>query len=248
MLKFENIRKIFGDNEVLKSVSLEVPTGKVVVILGPSGSGKTTLLRCGNYLEPPTSGIVQLDDIIIDQKKYSKKQLKQLRENCTMVFQNYNLFKNKSALENVMEGLIIVKKVKKNEAREIAEKYLNKVGLGDRMDFYPSQLSGGQQQRVGIARAMAMEPKVILFDEPTAALDPELVDDVLEVMKSVAEAGMTMAVVTHEMQFAREVADEVVFMAEGYVVEKGNPEDVFTHPQHERTKQFLARVRRAGQE
>lgn len=246
MLKFENIRKVFGDNEVLKSVSLEVPTGKVVVILGPSGSGKTTLLRCGNYLEPPTSGIVQLDDIIVNRDKYSKRQLKLLRENCTMVFQNYNLFKNKSALENVMEGLVIVKKIKKNEATDIAEMYLQKVGLGDRMDFYPSQLSGGQQQRVGIARAMAMEPRVILFDEPTAALDPELVDDVLEVMKSVAEAGMTMAVVTHEMQFAREVADEVVFMADGYIVEQGTPEDIFNNPQQERTKQFLTRVRRAG--
>lgn len=230
MLKFENIRKVFGDNEVLKSVSLEVPTGKVVVILGPSGSGKTTLLRCGNYLEPPTSGIVQLDDIIVNRDKYSKRQLKLLRENCTMVFQNYNLFKNKSALENVMEGLVIVKKIKKNEATDIAEMYLQKVGLGDRMDFYPSQLSGGQLQRVGIARAMAMEPRVILFDEPTAALDPELVDDVLEVMKSVAEAGMTMAVVTHEMQFAREVADEVVFMADGYIVEQGTPEDIFNNP------------------
>lgn len=246
MLKFENIRKVFGDNEVLKSVSLEVPTGKVVVILGPSGSGKTTLLRCGNYLEPPTSGIVQLDDIIVNRDKYSKRQLKLLRENCTMVFQNYNLFKNKSALENVMEGLVIVKKIKKNEATDIAEMYLQKVGLGDRMDFYPSQLSGGQLQRVGIARAMAMEPRVILFDEPTAALDPELVDDVLEVMKSVAEAGMTMAVVTHEMQFAREVADEVVFMADGYIVEQGTPEDIFNNPQQERTKQFLTRVRRAG--
>lgn len=246
MLKFENIRKVFGDNEVLKSVSLEVPTGKVVVILGPSGSGKTTLLRCGNYLEPPTSGIVQLDDIIVNRDKYSKRQLKLLRENCTMVFQNYNLFKNKSALENVMEGLVIVKKIKKNEVTDIAEMYLQKVGLGDRMDFYPSQLSGGQQQRVGIARAMAMEPRVILFDEPTAALDPELVDDVLEVMKSVAEAGMTMAVVTHEMQFAREVADEVVFMADGYIVEQGTPEDIFNNPQQERTKQFLTRVRRAG--
>ncbi|KMO86915.1 hypothetical protein AB840_05725 [Megasphaera cerevisiae DSM 20462] len=246
MLKFENIRKVFGDNEVLKSVSLEVPTGKVVVILGPSGSGKTTLLRCGNYLEPPTSGIVQLDDIIVNRDKYSKRQLKLLRENCTMVFQNYNLFKNKSALENVMEGLVIVKKIKKNEATDIAEMYLQKVGLGDRMDFYPSQQSGGQQQRVGIARAMAMEPRVILFDEPTAALDPELVDDVLEVMKSVAEAGMTMAVVTHEMQFAREVADEVVFMADGYIVEQGTPEDIFNNPQQERTKQFLTRVRRAG--
>lgn len=246
MLKFKNIRKVFGDNEVLKSVSLEVSTGKVVVILGPSGSGKTTLLRCGNYLEPPTSGIVQLDDIIIDRASYKKKQVKQLRENCTMVFQNYNLFKNKSVLENVMEGLVIVKKMKKNEAKDIAQSYLQKVGLGERMDFYPSQLSGGQQQRVGIARAMAMEPKVILFDEPTAALDPELVDDVLGVMKSVAEAGMTMVVVTHEMQFAKDVADTVVFMADGVVVEEGSPEDIFENPQHDRTKQFLARVRRAG--
>lgn len=243
MLTFTNIKKNFGDNEVLKSVDLEISTGKVVVILGPSGSGKTTLLRCGNFLETPTSGAIQLDDLIIDSTDYEKWQVNKLRRHTSMVFQNYNLFKNKNALENVMEGLTTVQDVPEGEAKHIAEEYLVKVGLADRMLFYPSQLSGGQQQRVGIARAMALNPKVILFDEPTAALDPELVGGVLEVMKKVALDGMTMAVVTHEMQFAREVADKVVFMANGFVVEEGTPNEVFDHPQSERTQQFLTRVR-----
>ena len=246
MLTFKNIKKSFGDNEVLKNVSLTVPTGKVVVILGPSGSGKTTLLRCANFLEVPNSGTVNLDDISIDSTNYKKDEIYDLRKNVTMVFQNYNLFKNKTALENVMEGMITVQRKNKAEANRVSKNLLSQVGLADRELFYPSQLSGGQQQRVGIARALALKPKAILFDEPTAALDPELVGGVLEVMKAVAKTGITMVVVTHEMQFAREVADKVVFMDQGVVVEEGTPEEVFDHPQSPRTEQFLSRVRKSA--
>ena len=246
MLNFKNIKKSFGDNEVLKNVSLTVPTGKVVVILGPSGSGKTTLLRCANFLEVPNSGTVNLDDISIDSTNYKKDEIYDLRKNVTMVFQNYNLFKNKTALENVMEGMITVQQKNKAEANRVSKNLLSQVGLADRELFYPSQLSGGQQQRVGIARALALKPKAILFDEPTAALDPELVGGVLEVMKAVAKTGITMVVVTHEMQFAREVADKVVFMDQGVVVEEGTPEEVFDHPQSPRTEQFLSRVRKSA--
>jgi ABC-type polar amino acid transport system ATPase subunit len=246
MLNFKNIKKSFGDNEVLKNVSLTVPTGKVVVILGPSGSGKTTLLRCANFLEVPNSGTVNLDDISIDSTNYKKDEIYDLRKNVTMVFQNYNLFKNKTALENVMEGMITVQRKNKAEANRVSKNLLSQVGLADRELFYPSQLSGGQQQRVGIARALALKPKAILFDEPTAALDPELVGGVLEVMKAVAKTGITMVVVTHEMQFAREVADKVVFMDQGVVVEEGTPEEVFDHPQSPRTEQFLSRVRKSA--
>ena len=246
MLNSKNIKKSFGDNEVLKNVSLTVPTGKVVVILGPSGSGKTTLLRCANFLEVPNSGTVNLDDISIDSTNYKKDEIYDLRKNVTMVFQNYNLFKNKTALENVMEGMITVQRKNKAEANRVSKNLLSQVGLADRELFYPSQLSGGQQQRVGIARALALKPKAILFDEPTAALDPELVGGVLEVMKAVAKTGITMVVVTHEMQFAREVADKVVFMDQGVVVEEGTPEEVFDHPQSPRTEQFLSRVRKSA--
>ncbi len=245
MLTLTDIHKKFGNNEVLKGVTLDVGEGKVVVILGPSGSGKTTLLRCTNFLETPDGGAITLDKRMVECSRAEKKDIDYLRQHTTMVFQHYNLFNNKSALENVMEGLVIVQKKSKKEARGIAEDYLNKVGLSDRMDYYPAQLSGGQQQRVGIARAMALKPKVILFDEPTAALDPELVGDVLEVMKKVAEEGLTMVVVTHEMQFAREVGDEVIFMADGVIVEQGNPSEVFDHPKHTRTQQFLKRVAKA---
>ena len=242
MLRFEKINKCFGENEVLRSVDLEVPTGKVVVILGPSGSGKTTLLRCANYLEVPTAGMVCLDDISVDSRSHTKKDIYNLRQHSTMVFQNYNLFKNMTAKQNVMEGLVTVQKKSRKEAAEAAEHFLAEVGLADRMEFYPSQLSGGQQQRVGIARALALNPKVILFDEPTAALDPELVGDVLNVMKKIAQTGITMLVVTHEMQFVREVADKVEFMDNGIVVEEGIPSQVFDSPETERAKQFLKRV------
>ena len=231
-----------GTVDVLKGISFEIPTGKVVCILGPSGSGKTTLLRCTNYLETPTQGIITVGDKTIDALHHTKKDVQDIRKHSTMVFQNYNLFRNKSALENVMAGLTIVQKKDKKEARDIAEHYLNVVGMGNRMSYYPSQLSGGQQQRVGIARALALQPHAILFDEPTAALDPELVGEVLSTMKTVAQTGITMAVVTHEMGFAREVADRVVFMDGGIVVEEGNPQEVFDHPQNPRTKQFLRAV------
>ena len=242
MIRYENVHKVFGAVDVLKGISFEIPTGKVVCILGPSGSGKTTLLRCTNYLETPTQGIITVGDKSIDALHHTKKDIQEIRKHSTMVFQNYNLFRNKNALENVMAGLTIVQKKDKKEAREIAEHYLAVVGMGDRMDYYPAQLSGGQQQRVGIARALALQPHAILFDEPTAALDPELVGEVLSTMKTVAQTGITMAVVTHEMGFAREVADRVVFMDGGVVVEEGNPQEVFDHPQNPRTKQFLRAV------
>ncbi len=242
MIRYENVHKVFGTVDVLKGISFEIPTGKVVCILGPSGSGKTTLLRCTNYLETPTQGIITVGDKTIDALHHTKKDVQDIRKHSTMVFQNYNLFRNKSALENVMAGLTIVQKKDKKEARDIAEHYLNVVGMGNRMSYYPSQLSGGQQQRVGIARALALQPHAILFDEPTAALDTELVGEVLSTMKTVAQTGITMAVVTHEMGFAREVADRVVFMDGGIVVEEGNPQEVFDHPQNPRTKQFLRAV------
>ncbi len=242
MLLLENIYKAFGDDSVLNGVSLKVDTGKVIVILGPSGSGKTTLLRCVNFLERADSGTIIMDEHKLDAKKCSHKDIHNFRKESAMVFQQYNLFKNMTILQNVMEGLVIVKKMKKEEARQIAEKCISDVGLADRMDYYPSQLSGGQQQRVGIARAIALNPKVILFDEPTSALDPELVGEVLEVMKQVAKMGITMLVVTHEMQFAREVADEVVFIEDGVIVEKGTPKEIFENPKTERTKQFLSRI------
>ncbi len=242
MIRYENVHKVFGDVEVLKGISFEIPTGKVVCILGPSGSGKTTLLRCTNYLETPTQGIITVGDQTIDAQHHTKKDIQEIRKHSTMVFQNYNLFRNKTALENVMAGLTIVQKQSKAQAKEAAEHYLNLVGMGDRMNYYPSQLSGGQQQRVGIARALALKPHAILFDEPTAALDPELVGEVLSTMKTVAQTGITMAVVTHEMGFAREVADRVVFMDGGVVVEQGEPHEVFDHPQNPRTRQFLRAV------
>ena len=242
MIRYENVHKYFGSVEVLKGIDFEIGTGEVVCILGPSGSGKTTLLRCTNFLETPTKGRITVGDVTIDAEKHTKKEVKALRQLSTMVFQNYNLFRNKTALENVILSLVVVQKKSKAEAREIAERYLNVVGMGDRMDYYPSQLSGGQQQRVGIARALALQPHAILFDEPTAALDPELVGEVLNVMKDVAKTGITMAVVTHEMGFAREVADRVVFMDGGVVVEQGPPAQVLDHPQHQRTQQFLRAV------
>lgn len=246
MIEYKNIHKVFGDLEVLKGINFRIETGEVVCILGPSGSGKTTLLRCTNYLETPTRGLVTINDITVDAEHYTKNQVRALRMNSTMVFQNYNLFKNKSAIENVMEALITVQKKPKQEARKIAEHFLAQVGMSDRKDYYPSQLSGGQQQRVGIARALALNPHAILFDEPTAALDPELVGEVLNTMKQVARTGITMAVVTHEMGFAREVADRVVFMDGGVVVEEGKPEQVIDHPQNPRTQQFLSAVQNKG--
>lgn len=244
MIKIENLHKSFNNTEVLKGIDLEINQSEVVAILGPSGTGKSTLLRCLNYLVEPTQGRITIGDAEVDISKATKKDISKLRKNTSMVFQNYNLFKNKTALENVMEALIVVHKKSKSEAREISLKLLDKVGMIDRKDFYPSKLSGGQQQRVGIARAMAVNPSVILFDEPTSALDPELVGEVLNVIKSLAKEGITMLIVTHEICFAKEVADRIIFMDEGVIVEEGRPQDIFTNPKNKRTAQFLNIINR----
>lgn len=240
MISVNGLHKQFGNLEVLKGIDLQVNKGQVIVVIGPSGSGKTTLLRCLNILEVPTSGSITIDTQTTDfSRSVTKKQIDLFRRKSAMVFQHYNLFPHMTVIQNVMEGPMIVQKLSKVDARQKAEKLLNKVGLGDKIDFYPHQLSGGQQQRVGIARALALEPKVMLFDEPTSALDPELVGEVLQVMKDLADEGITMVVVTHEMRFAKDVADEVIFMDQGKVIERSKPSDMFTHPKEERTKQFL---------
>lgn len=242
MLKVTNVHKSFGKNEILKGVDLTVEKGDVVVILGPSGSGKTTLLRTIDFLETADSGELAFDDIKTPLAHASKKTILNVRRKTGFVYQNYNLFANKTALENVMEGLVTARKIPKDTAREIAERALEKVGLLDRMNYYPSELSGGQQQRVGIARAVAPNPDVVLFDEPTSALDPELVGEVLNVIKELAKDGTTMIVVTHEMSFAEEAASQVVFMDGGVIVEKGSPSQIFNRPKEERTKKFLQRI------
>ena len=242
MLKIKDIHKSFGKNEILKGVDLSIDKGDVVVILGPSGSGKTTLLRCINFLETADSGKATFGDLQVDLHDASKKDIHTIRQKTAFVFQNYNLFNNKTAIENVTEGLIIGRKIPKAEANDIGKKALDKVGLSDKYDSYPSQLSGGQQQRVGIARAVALNPDIILFDEPTSALDPELVGEVLTVMKNIANEGTTMLVVTHEMSFAKDVANRVIFMDGGVVVEEGTPHDIFVSPKEERTQKFLKRV------
>jgi len=240
LITIENLHKQFGSLEVLKGINLKVEKGKVVVIIGPSGSGKTTLLRCLNALEVPSKGTIQIGGLKIDfSQPADKKAISALRRKSGMVFQQYNLFPHKTVLENVIEGPVIVKKENRQAAVQKAETLLEKVGLLDKKDAYPFSLSGGQQQRAGIARALAMEPEVMLFDEPTSALDPELVSGVLNVMKELAEEGMTMVVVTHEMRFAREAADEVIFMDQGVIVEQGRPEELFGDPKHGRTRQFL---------
>ena len=244
MLKISNVHKSFKKNEILKGVDLTVNKGDVVVILGPSGSGKTTLLRTLAFLETADKGELEFDEIKTSLSNAHKKTILDVRKKIGFVYQNYNLFANKTALENVMEGLVIARKVPKEEAKTIAEDALKKVGLLERKDFYPSQLSGGQQQRVGIARAIAYKPDVVLFDEPTSALDPELVGEVLSVIKALAKEGTTMIVVTHEMSFAEEAATQVVFMDGGVVVEKGTSREIFYSPKEERTKQFLKRVLR----
>ena len=242
MLNVKDIHKSFDGVEVLKGVNISVNQGDVVVILGPSGSGKTTLLRCVNFLERADAGTIELDELEFDARKATKKEVHEFRQRTAFVFQNYNLFKNKTALGNVMEGLVTSRKVPKDEARRRALAQLAKVGMEERADAYPNQLSGGQQQRVGIARAMALNPEVVLFDEPTSALDPELVGEVLAVMKDLAAQGTTMVVVTHEMAFAREVATHVVFMEGGVVVEEGAPDEIFGAPKEERTRRFLRRI------
>ena len=242
MVEIKNVKKSFKNLEVLKNVSLEVEHGEVVVILGPSGSGKTTLLRCISFLERADEGELKINDTEVNLKKANKKQINALRKNMAFVFQNYNLFANKTVLENVMEGLVVAGKVPKKEAEEKALEALEWVGVLDKKDAYPSQLSGGQQQRVGIARAVVLNPEVILFDEPTSALDPELVGEVLDLIKKVAKRGITMIVVTHEISFAEEVASKIVFMDGGVVVEQGKPNEILVSPKEERTKEFLARV------
>lgn len=242
MLEITNIRKSFGTNQVLKGVDLKIDKGDVVVVLGPSGSGKTTLLRCINFLEKAEEGHAVFGDMKIDFKTASKKEIHAVRQKTAFVFQNYSLFHNKTALENVTEGLVIGRKIPRIKAEEMGKGALEKVGLADKFDGYPSELSGGQQQRVGIARAVVLNPDIILFDEPTSALDPELIGEVLTVMKNIAKEGTTMLVVTHEMSFAKDVANKVVFMDQGVVVETGTPEVVFVNPTEARTRQFLQRV------
>ena len=242
MLEIKNVKKSFKNLEVLKDVSLDIDDGEVVVILGPSGSGKTTLLRCISFLERADEGHLTLGEKSVSLKKANKKQINDLRKNMAFVFQNYNLFANKTVLENVMEGLTVARKIPKQEAKERALEALEWVGVLNKQDAYPSELSGGQQQRVGIARAVVLNPEVILFDEPTSALDPELVGEVLELIKKVAKKGITMIVVTHEISFAEEVASKIVFMDGGVVVEEGKPDEILVSPKEERTKEFLARV------
>lgn len=239
VVKVKDAHKHFGHLHVLKGVNLEVARGEVVVIIGPSGSGKSTLLRCLNYLEPVQSGEVWVDGIRLD---HHKTNIRQVRAEVGMVFQSFNLFPHLTVLRNVMLAPVIVRKRPEAEVREAALALLAKVGLQDKTDAYPSQLSGGQQQRVAIARALCMQPKLMLFDEVTSALDPELVREVLDVMKQLARDGMTMIVVTHEMGFAREVADRVIFMDEGRIVEEGTAEDIFDRPQYQRTKEFLGKI------
>ena len=239
MISIRNLKKSFGDLHVLKGIDLDVRRGEKVVVLGPSGSGKSTMLRCINALEDADSGTITVDGVEVTSRRTN---INRLREHLGMVFQRFNLWPYKTVLENVMLGQMVVSGRSKAEARERALKMLERVGLAAKADEYPVRLSGGQQQRVGIARALAMDPKAILFDEPTSALDPELVGEVLAVMKSLADEGMTMIVVTHEITFAREVADRVIFMDGGVIVEQGNPEDVLVHPKEERTRAFLKRV------
>jgi L-cystine transport system ATP-binding protein len=247
MVKLENIHKHFGGSPILKGISLNVDKGDVLVIIGPSGSGKTTLLRCINYLESPECGVVSVGGLKVIADRHTKKDILKLRKKTAMIFQNFSLFKNKTVLENVMEGLLVSKKINKYTAREISMHFLEKVGLSDKKDYYPSQLSGGQQQRVGIARALALNPDVILFDEPTSALDPELVGEVLGIIKEISNEGITMIIVTHEMAFAREVASKVAFMEDGVVVEEGTPEVIFSKPREERTRKFLKRLIREAE-
>lgn len=239
IIRIKNLKKAFDENVVLKDVSLEVQKGEVVCVLGPSGSGKSTMLRCINMLEKPTDGEIWFENTKINTKETN---INKMREHIGMVFQQFNLFPHLTAKGNIVLALRQVQKKSKVEAERLADEQLARVGLSDRADYYPSQLSGGQQQRVAIARALAMDPHVMLFDEATSALDPELVRGVLDVMRNLAEAGMTMIVVTHEMGFAREVADRVIFMDDGYIVEEGAPTQLFDNPQNERTKDFLGHL------
>ena len=238
MIDIENLHKSFGNAHILKGIDLHIKEREVVVIIGPSGSGKSTLLRCINFLEVPTEGKIAVDGIVLD----GETNINDVRKEVGMVFQRFNLFPHMTVLENIMLAPMKVRKIAREEAAETAHKLLARVGLADKATSYPAQLSGGQQQRVAIARALAMKPKVMLFDEPTSALDPEMVGEVLDVMKSLAEEGMTMVIVTHEMGFAREVGDRVLFVDGGKILEQGTPEEVFNHPKEKRTQEFLSKV------
>ena len=242
MIKVANLSKHFGDNVVLRQIDLDIKEGETTVIIGPSGTGKSTLLRCLNFLEQPTSATITIDNLVVDASTATKKQITELRKKTAFVFQNYALFANKTALENITEGLITVRGKSAEVAKQEALTILKSIGLTDKQDSYPSALSGGQQQRIGIARAMAAQSKVILFDEPTSALDPEWVGEVLTLMRQLAKQKQTMLIVTHEMQFAKEIADRVIFMDQGQIVEQGSADMIFNNPQDPRTRTFLQRV------
>lgn len=239
MICVKNLNKSFGTLQVLKNVSIQLEEGKVLVLIGPSGTGKSTLLRCINYLEKPDSGIVTIDQLSVDAEHHKKAEEYKLRSETAMVFQNYSLFKNKTALENIMEPLTAVQKIPRKVAEAKAKEILEAIGLSEKADSYPSQLSGGQQQRIGIGRAMAVNPKVMLIDEPTSSLDPELVGEVLNLLYKLAQQKTTMIIATHEMEFARHIADHVVFLEGGEIVEEGSPEKIFSAPETQRMKQFL---------
>lgn len=245
MLKINNIYKSFGTLEVLKGIDLSVGEGEVIALIGPSGTGKSTLLRCINLIEMPEAGTIELDGFMIDVQTASRDDILKLRAKTSMVFQNYNLFKNKTVLQNVMLPFLIRKEMDKSQAEAEAIELLDKVGLSDKLNEFPSRLSGGQQQRVGIARAMAVKPKVMLFDEPTSSLDPELVGGILDIIKGLVVAHkQTMLIVTHEMHFAEQAADRVVFMDQGQIIESGTPQDIFHNPQNERTYKFLESMKK----
>ena len=238
MIEIKGLKKSFGDLHVLKGIDLHIDEREVVVIIGPSGSGKSTLLRCINFLEEPTGGTITVDGIPMD----SEANINKVREEVGMVFQRFNLFPHMTVLDNITLAPMKVRKIERSRAEQTAQDLLDRVGLGDKASAYPNQLSGGQQQRVAIARALAMQPKVMLFDEPTSALDPEMVGEVLDVMQRLAETGMTMIIVTHEMGFAREVGTRLLFVDGGYIVEQGKPKEVFEHPKEERTRAFLSKI------
>ena len=239
MIKISNLNKSFGNLNVLKNISFEVSKGEIIAVIGPSGTGKSTLLRCMNYLEKPDSGKIEIGDFNVDFSNISKNEIYSLRRHSCMVFQQYNLFKNKTVIENLLEPLLHVKKMPKEEAIKLSEGLLKKVSMLDKKDEYPSRLSGGQQQRVGIARALAVNPDIILFDEPTSALDPELVDEVLNTIKSLSELNITMLIVTHEIEFAKNVADKVIFMYDGGIMEFAETKEVLINPKNEKIRQFL---------
>lgn len=239
MIRIENLHKSFGDLEVLKGINEHISRGEVVVVIGPSGSGKSTFLRCLNLLETPTDGEIYIDDELINSPK---ADVNKIRQKMGMVFQHFNLFPHLTIMENITLAPVLLKKMTKPEAIKKGEELLKKVGLSEKADSYPAQLSGGQKQRVAIARALAMQPEIMLFDEPTSALDPEMVGEVLDVMKELAKSGMTMVVVTHEMGFAREVGTRILFMDDGVIAENGTPEEIFNAPKNERTKSFLSKV------